>query len=301
MASGKVSVNSDEVNNALSYVVNSCGTLEGNVSSKLPGNFEVLSELDLFSEGLTKLTKQVSDIISTHKSVISTITEHLSQIAESEENLYQDFSSGIGYYNGGASGGYVEDSNGSDTTVDNENDGKKIKADELVKIIQELDENSIISLVNLINVKKDEKTKLIDVLFDTSKSETLFTVIKELLKDQPLDENITVEDYKKIQKSLLNKLLTSNYNVKGLTDSSILTAKEYLLSVAKGNNITPEELIMNNSYKETLKNSLMKLYDGDANAKNEEITNFRSYVDKVAEENGVTVEDLLSKKIELIL
>lgn len=304
MASGKVSVNSEEVNNVLTYVVNSCGSLEENVSSKLPGSFSILSDLDLFSEGLTKLSKQVSDIISTHKSVISTITEHLSQLAESEEQLYTSFNNGIGNYTGGGSyGGNPSGSNGSDTTVDSENDGKKIKADELIKCIQELDENSIISLIDLINVKKDDKTKLIDVLFDASKSETLFTVIKELLKDQPLDENISLEDYKKIQKSLLNKLMTSNYEIKGLSDNSILTAKEYLLSIAKNNNIAPEELIINNNYQETLKTSLMKLYDGDGitNVKNEEIINFRGYIDKVASENNITVEDLFNKNIELIL
>lgn len=303
MASGKVSVNSDVVNNALSYIVNSCGTLEGNVLGKLPGNFEVLSELDLFSSGLTKLSKQVDEIVTTEKSIISTITEHLSQIAESEENLYQSFNSGIGSYSGGSSGGATGPSSGSDTTVDNQEDGKKIKADELMKSIQELDANSIVELLNLINIKKDEKTKLTDMLFDTSKSQELFTIIKELLKDQPLDENISLDDYKKIQKTLLNRLMTAEFDIKGLTDSSILTAKEYLVSIAKNNNVSPEDLILDSNYRNTLKVSLMKLYDGDgvSNVKNEEIIAFRTYIDKVAKENDVTVEDLLNKKIELIL
>lgn len=304
MASGEVSVNSDVVNNALSYVVNSCGTLEGSVSSKLPGNFECLAELDLFSEGLTKLSTQVKEIISTEKSIISTITEHLSQLATNEEDLYQGFNNGVQNYNNGSNNnGPTGNSNGSDTTIDEENDGKKIKAEELINSIKELDANSLVDLLNLINVKKDEKTQLVDMLFDTSNSEKLFTIIKELLKDQQLDENISLEDYKKIQKTLLNKLMTADFDIKGLTDNSILTAKEYLVSVAKQNNISPEELIIDSQYRNTLKTSLMKLYDGDgiSNVKDEEIKAFRAYIDKVAKENDITVEDLFNKKIDLII
>lgn len=303
MASGKVSVNSDVVNNALSYIVSSCGTLEGSVSSKLPGNFEVLAELDLFSSGLTKLSTQVKEIISTEKSIISTITEHLSQVAATEEDIYQGFTSGIGSYSGGSSGGSTGGSSGTDTTVDDENDGKKIKAEELMDDIKKLDANSLVELLNLINVKKDEKTQLIDVLFDASNSEKLFTIIKELLKDEQLDENISLEDYKKIQKALLNRLMTADFDIKGLTDDSILTAKEYLVSVAKENNISPEALIIDSQYRDTLKTSLMKLYDGDgiSNVKNEEVNAFRTYIDKVAKKNDVTVEDLFNKKIDLIV
>lgn len=303
MASGKVSVNSDVVNSALSYVVNSCGTLEGSVSSKLPGNFEVLAELDLFRTGLTKISKQVDEIVSTEKNIIATITDHLSQLASNEETLYKKFNNRIERNSSGSNGKEPLNSSGSSITIEKEEDGKKIKADELIKNIQELDADTIVELLNLINVKKDEKTKLTDMLFDTSKTEELFTIIKELLKDQPLDENISQEDYKRIQKTLLNRLMTAEFDIKGLTDNSILTAKEYLVSIAKQNNISPEELILDSNYRNTLKISLIKLYDGDriSNIKNEEIIAFRIYIDKIAKENDITVEDLFNKKIDLII
>ena len=117
--------------------------------------------------------------------------------------------------------------------------------------------------------------------------------------DVSIDTTVTSDSFD-IQKMLLEKLLTSESNIEGIgfKDNSILIAKEYFVSIAKENNIAISELLLNEKYESLLLSSINKLYLGDNlvkyNVSDKTLELVRSFVDKVAEDNGVTSEKVLS-------
>ena len=91
---GKVSINSDAVSQALSQISKSCTLLEGDVVGKIPGNFQVLIDLGLLSTAPSKLQKQVTDLVSVHKSIASQMSTHLDTVIQTDNNLYNQFTGG---------------------------------------------------------------------------------------------------------------------------------------------------------------------------------------------------------------
>ena len=302
-SSGKVSINSEEVSNALTYIVNSCAVIEGDISSKIPGSFQALADLGFFATGLNKIQEQVKSVINVHKDLISQISSHLESVAQTETELSTQFRNGGNNYSG-YNNYYGGGSSGSSTDVDGVVDGQKINAQQLIEFIPQLDDDSKTNLVRFINVKKEEGTSFVDLLFNTSKSEELFVLINKALGDNVDLSNLTINDYIEVQKTLLEMICANEIDCKELNQNTILIAKEYLNNMAKANNYKVSDLLIDPDYRNTLKTMLINLYDGDVknnSASTEEIENFRNYIDRVALANNLTYEKLLSEKIELIL
>ena len=71
---GKVSINSDTLNRVSSKLSSSASSLESDVGSKLPGKFQGLATLGLYSNGLTKIKEQVDFIVDTAKNLASEVS-----------------------------------------------------------------------------------------------------------------------------------------------------------------------------------------------------------------------------------
>lgn len=300
MANGKVAINTDIVNATLSYIVNSCAIVEGDISSKIPGNFQPLADLGLLPTSLTKIQEQIKLVVSVHKDLITQISSHLEDVAKTEDDLSNEFDSDTGRRDDSRN---TDSQEGSDTSFDEVEDGKQITADKLVEYIPNLDSDSKLLLIKLLDTNKKKETKLIDLLFNTSKSEELFVLLRQIFKDNSELTNVSIEDYKKVQKILLDTILKENIPYKELTDNSILIAKEYLIDISKMNNIDTSDLILDSKYQNLLKTSLIKLYDGnDIEGVSETvINNFRAYIDRVSKENNIKADELLTNNIGLIL
>ena len=284
----------------------SCANLEENMAGKLPGNFSVLADLDLYSNGISTIISQTNLVIDSHKTLISQITQHLEGYASKETQLSSLLESGLGNYQS-SSGSYSgDDIVSDDIMIDDVDSGKKIDASYLLENIPKLTDDEKRTMLYLLNVNKPEDTTLVSLLLDTSSSEKLYTTLKKIFKDTFQDStNLTLEDYQKVQKILLDSICSGDILTQNLKTDSILSAKEYLLKISSENNINISDLLLENEYTKILQTALLNLYDGNEIGKyelsNDMINNFREYIDNLATYNNTTSEHLLTDKIDLVI
>lgn len=302
MANGKVSISSEVVSNTINCLNSSLSGIQNGVATKIPGAFQVLADLGLFSNGLAKIEEQINSLVNIHQQIISYISSHVDKVFGTDTELKNKFSSGgSGSHSG--EGGYLGGSpEGSQTDVHNVEDGQKIDSNTLIQFFPELSDETKLNLIKFIDINKGD-TSLIDLLFDSSKSEELFVIVKEALKDSVDFSNVTFDDYIKIQKQIVEMLCSKDFSYPGLTDNSILIAKEYLASVSKANNINVSDLILDDKYSKTLEESLLNLYDGDNvnDVSPKVIDDYRNYIDKEAANNNMKSEELLTQNINIII
>lgn len=303
---GSIIINSNEINKTINYLSTSCANLEENMAGKLPGNFSVLADLDLYSNGISTIISQTNLVIDSHKTLISQITQHLESYASKETQLSSLLESGLGNYQS-SSGSYSgDDIVSDDIMIDDVDSGKKIDASYLLENIPKLTDDEKRTMLYLLNVNKPEDTTLVSLLLDTSSSEKLYTTLKKIFKDTFQDStNLTLEDYQKVQKILLDSICSGDILTQNLKTDSILSAKEYLLKISSENNINISDLLLENKYTKILQTALLNLYDGNEIGKyelsNDMINNFREYIDNLATYNNTTSEHLLTDKIDLVI
>lgn len=307
MAKGKVTINSDAINQVVSQLSSSATALESDVAGKLPGDFQVLVDLGLLTNAVSKVQQQVSDLVAIHNSVIAEIQSHLGSSMETEDNLANSFGngrrSGGGNGGGGDSSSPSADPEGSNTDVDKQDDGKEINPEGLIEAIPKIDDKTLIELIEFLNINKNEKTRLIDLLFDTSKSEELFVLLRKAFGEEDKLDGVTLEDYKKVQKTLLDAVINCQLSYQELDTKSILVAKEFLIEFSKNKNMTPAELLLDEKYRDELKDGLQQLYDGDNVDKisARTINNFREYVDNIAASNNKSADDILASNLRILI
>lgn len=309
MANTQISINSEAAYNVMTYVANSSSILEGDVSSKLSSGFEALTSLGFLDNSLSKVQSQVKSLINAHKSIISEIASHLSSVEEQEndlENGYRNRTYGGGY-NGGSNGGSGgEAATPEDTSafeLQQEDDGLQISADELCEMLDFIDDEHQENLINLINANKDSDDSLIELLLNNKNSKKLYKVLKKIFGDKINIDDMTLEDYEKVQKKIINMIVKSEVDIPALSEKTVLSGKDYLSKVCKDNNIDPSDLFFDDKYKHTLKKSLQDIYDGNVHdtMTEGEINNFRGYLDTLADSNNITVEDLIENHVDLVV
>ena len=303
MAKGSVSINSDVVSSILANMSSVYSTFSSDITSSVDGDFSVLSELG-FGNCISKIKSQATSLTNVQKSIIDSIASHLSDVEDTENKLNSGFNnsySGSSYVGDSSSGS--DDVGGSDYDVDDDEDGKKINAEELASMITSLDEDEKKSLLSLINSNKDSNTSLNDLLMNYENSEELFKILKSVLGTDKEFADFTDEEKELIQKTLLNTIVNGETEYQELKTDSILMAKEYLKDVCNDYKIDPSDLIYDSLYRNVLKTSLKDLYNGnvDSDVPESEILEFRQYVDKVAQQNNTSAIDLINNNVQLLL
>ena len=224
-------------------------------------------------------------------------------VSNNEDELYREFTGGDrgGNYSGGNRNGSLEGA-GDEIELEEE-DGKKVNCEKLCEIIPELDEESKINLLKCLKFYKEEDTNFIDLLLDTSCSEELFTIIKKAFGDSIDIEELSLEDIEKVQRVLLDTILSKDVNTTKFEANSILIAKEYLIKVCSDNKINPSELFFDDKYRNNLKQTLKNIYNGDVSGtmSEEKITEFKTYIDNICLKNNTTAEELIDNKVEILL
>lgn len=300
---GKVSISSDTLNTVANKLNSSASSLEGEVGGKLPGNFQGLSTLGLYSNGLTKIKEQVDYVVETTKNLASEVSSHLSEAEETEEELTRELDNSSGYSSsGGRNGG--SNINSGDTTDGKTDKGKSIKSSELVDLLKKIDDSTVDRLVEFIDTKKDQDT-LNHYIFNYDRSKALYKTILEAL-GYSVDEldSVTEAEYKEVQKTLIDELFTAETLPKKLETNSILTAREYLVLIANKNGISVGELLVEDKHENVLKEALKNLYDGAISAEDAvsgaTVNNFRTFVDGVASDNNVSYTEVLNNTSMLL-
>jgi len=322
MANQKISINSATAQSVMTYVANSASILESDVSSKLSSSFEPMTSLG-FLTCLPTIQSQVTSLANAHQKLVSEITSHLGIAEDTEKRLENDYNNGSygtgskGGYSGGSSGGSGGGGGGSYSGGTEEmgeeyveeysemtdvSEGLPISVSELSELLDNIDGEYQNNFVELLNQNIEGGDSLSELLLDNTKSKKLYKVIKNIFGDKFNFDDMKLEDYKELQKVVLNMIVKSDVNMPVLNEKTILTCKEYLNKVCNDNNIEPSDLLLDSRYANTLKIALADVYNGkaDSTLSEEAVTNFRSYLDSLAEKNNISVTELLNNHMDLI-
>jgi hypothetical protein len=291
----KVTIDSSALESILSKI-NTDKTKIEDVKSKLDTAFSALTNAGLFETCLTSLKDEADSIISTYDALYNSIKTHLDDVTSTEDQVTQVANNYRSYYSASSGGGSGSSVSGSESTTTDIGESKEVDTTKIEDEIEKLDVNSVELLLNFINIVKDTGKTLIEILFDEDNAEYLANLLVSFYSLYGLTE-VEYDDASEVQKKLLKLILNSNEDLPAsLTDITILQFKTYLQSVAKDNNITAYDLVMEDEYKDLLTTSLQKLYDKDVD-KNEFDENycieFQAFVNMKANKNNKTTEEVL--------
>lgn len=296
----KINISTEEVMNAISILDSSLSIIEGSMVTSVSNDFVVLSSLDLFSEGLDKLKNQLTTLKQSNENLMTKISLHVNEITELENSIATEIQNELVRGNAGTGGGGSYYSNIDSVDVSNVDNNTNISNAQVIENIGNIKDVEVDNIMSFLNINKGEYS-INDILLSDVGSGILLCLLKKFYGDTNVSIDTTVtSDSFDIQKMLLEKLLTSESNIEGVgfKDNTILIAKEYFVSIAKENNIAISELLLNEKYETLLLNSINKLYLGENlvkyNISDKTLESVRNFVDKVAEDNGVTSEKVLS-------
>jgi hypothetical protein len=301
MKSGQINVNSQDLESAISLIGNSKNALESDAISSLDNDFKVLTELGLFTSGLSSIKSNISKIAEIEGSFISSLSTHLSSLKTQEDNI----SNYIGSYGGSYGGGGTRSSTATSTYTNADTDavdkGTKISNTELANFLAEMNvDTSKLLLENISKQAAANGTTITELMLNPEKSGLLVEILKKLCGDTNTEIDTTsTDDSNLIQKILLAKFSGLDTDVFAeLDDKTLLKGLKYFTEYAKENGITVTDLLYDNKNSGKLTEAISKLYNGEEldNYKptDKEVNDVKSYVDSVAAKNNTTSDKLLS-------
>ena len=296
----KINISTDDVMNVITILDGTLNIIENSMLASLSKDFDVLVSLDLFSEGLAKLKSQIEALKQSNENLMTKITLHADEISELEESIAKQIQQEIigAAAASGGSGSYY--SFIESVEVSDVNNNVSISNSNVSESINSITDVEVESIMSFLNINKGEYS-INDILLSDVGSGILLCLLKKYYGDTTIniDTEISEESFN-IQKLFLEKVLNNESIVDNIkfNDNVIFIAKKYFVSIAKNNNISISELILDEKYENLLLNSINKLYLGENlseyDISDNTISMVREFVDKVAEDNGVTTEKVLS-------
>ena len=139
---------------------------------------------------------------------------------------------------------------------------------------------------------------LLSVMLTDSYSANILTyTLKNILGYEGELGKVSTSDDTLIQKELLKKIVNQNENVfQKIDEKTFLVGMPYLKSFAKEHNLDVAELVLNDKNEDLLMTSLVNIFDGNTgnSLTAKEVEGVRSYLNSVADKNGISTETLLS-------
>ena len=301
MASGEKKYYEGEIEEAKASLSSAKSTLSSDVIPSLNSNFQILVELGLFP-GLAKIKTQAQSLADAYEYVISALSAHVSAERENERKVGDTVRSYTGTTGGtqAPTGGDTTRPTGGTTittpkpTVKPVEEGKQISTEELVKLINDMTFEEIITLLKNIVTNGG----LLSVMLTDSYSANILTyTLKNILGYEGELGKVSTSDDTLIQKELLKKIVNQNENVfQKIDEKTFLVGMPYLKSFAKEHNLDVAELVLNDKNEDLLMTSLVNIFDGNTgnSLTAKEVEGVRSYLNSVADKNGISTETLLS-------
>ncbi len=305
MADNKVSFDSNDVSSIVSSLNTSAQTLVS-VSSSVTSSFSPLTSCDLFSDGISKLSQKLESIKTSFEGIITAIGGQTQTYSDVESAVQQAGDNYMSYYDGGSSGGISVGGKYSDDSVYETFEiyhGESVNTS-LDDVVSQIDDKTLVSLLNFININKDENVTISDLLKEEN-SEILIKYLVEFFKKYTNVE-YTYTDKTLIRKELIKCILNSTVDLpKSIKDNSIIMFKTYLESIAKSCKITVADLLIEPEYSELAQVSLSNLYLNKAEIDKYDITeqdleNFRQLVALRTKEYNMSVDELFKNPIYLV-
>lgn len=301
-----IQINNDAINTAISLTSKSSTNLQSTVAGNLPGVFSVLSDLGLYSNGLTAISKQVALVIENHEILAALLSSHLDSVSSHEDDLSRAADSKFGNYLAEAEGD-GDPSHGIEIEgIEEIEPGSNVTPEYLLENIPKINDENLGNIIKLLETLKSEDVSLMELLFDPEKASILFLLLRNILGDKSEDlEGISDEDFASVQRALIDAIISEKVELPDINDNPFLITSVYLAKISKEKNIKPSELFFLEENKSILKTALLDLYDGNEIEKydlsDKTITDFREYIDKIAMKNNKTYVEVLTDHLDLVI
>ena len=288
MANG-INYNSEEVFDTEKVLQESIDVLKSEIENSVSTEYGVLEDLDLFYDGMGTLKKQITEINENNDKLLKELLEHdqeMNDLEESQERFIHDFITerdSTYHYNGD----YIKTN-----SIDIENvnkDGKKVSDSKLGSILVN------ISYLDIVTILKDIlRNQKLDILTDKEKYSILATKLNNILKVSGfIDKDLEIgED---IGKELL-EYIAGNKKLSKEFKNSFIETLPYLKRYAQDNNIDFYELITKEENNAKFMEAYKDLYVGNNvdGMEIDDITSISSYLENVAENNNLSINELLA-------
>ena len=149
---GQINIDSTDIEETLSMLGDSVGTLEGDTYSYVNDNYDVLEDLGLVDNSVTKVKKQIDELVRSQNKVIVDLKNHLETYYQTENEIVD--------YIKNFEGGFKENNTIVDvtseytaSTIDNVSTGKNVTKGDAVKFIKSVSEGMLLKEMLLNSLK----------------------------------------------------------------------------------------------------------------------------------------------------
>lgn len=298
--SNTIEYNSEELYETVSIIEEAKKILAEEIKTSLDSDFSDLVELNLFSEGLSKLKSQAASLIDTHENLIASLKTHDAEIGNTEtetEQIIRNYQ--VPTPSGSGSSGYSGSSVASgEVTTEDVVKGNEINNTVLKEILPQLDYSSHLQILK--NIMIYNEGNVTNLLFEPSMSNHLVYLLKKMMTDDaitkdPKATNETID----IQKVLLRSIANDKNNAfSELDDETVLVAIKHFDKFAKSNNLDVADLLLDEKNQTVLFKEIKNIYENKntSDMSQNELNKFKKYIDTIAGKNNMTSEELLSNE-----
>lgn len=298
--SNTIEYNSEELYETVSIIEEAKKILAEDIKTSLDSDFSDLVELNLFSEGLSKLKSQAASLIDTHENLIASLKTHDAEIGNTEtetEQIIRNYQ--VPTPSGSGSSGYSGSSVASgEVTTEDVVKGNEINNTVLKEILPQLDYSSHLQILK--NIMIYNEGNVTNLLFEPSMSNHLVYLLKKMMTDDaitkdPKATNETID----IQKVLLRSIANDKNNAfSELDDETVLVAIKHFDKFAKSNNLDVADLLLDEKNQTVLFKEIKNVYENKntSDMSQNELNKFKKYIDTIAGKNNMTSEELLSNE-----
>ena len=304
-----ISLNFTEIKSIADNINKNINTYSEEVNKVVNNNFNGLRNLGLFTEGFEKIDNNIKNVVRANTSLTTAINNHINEDIDMENDI-------ANYINNKGSNCILNvdhSTNNANVTSEYKNIVVKevnkgmpiVTATELSKQIPVFESDNKKILLQSINTNRGNDT-FSELLLNKDKADDLYKITKATLGDNKnkVTKNEGTED---LQNSILNSVLDVTDEILASNNNkSMIVGLPYLDKYASNLNTNLIDLLFSDNRKVDLMNGLNDLYQGikidEYNFKNSDYNAFKSFVDTLSEQNGLTPETMLrdSKYLDII-
>ena len=303
-----ISLNFTEVKSIADNINRNINTYSEEVNKVINNNFKGLKNLGLFTEGFETIDKNIKNVVKANTALTTAINNHISQDIDMENDIANYIS------NRGGNCILNVDHSTNDANVTTEyknivvnevNKGTPIvRATELSEQILTFEDDNKKTLLESINTNRGNDT-FSDLLLNKDKADDLFKITKQSLGD--ISNNVKKEEgTDDLQNSILTSVLDVTDEVLSNNNKSMIVGLPYLDKYASNLNTNLIDLLFSDNRQADLMNGLSDLYQGikidDYGFKESDYNAFKTFIDTLSEQNGLTPETMLrdTKYLDII-
>ena len=294
--SDRINYDSNEISNIVSKIGNYTNLIQSDVEYSINKDFNLLKELDLFSEGLDLLLSRSDNIIYLNNKLVNFLNTHDSDINDLENSNTALFNKEeIEVKEEEAYAGSIISID--EIVLNKINDGKVILTEYVNEVIPSFSYDMKLEVLKRILNNNDNS---LSILTDKDESDILIYQLKNHLSEKySINLNkLANEEEKELQKAFFESISDNDTNIfDELDTNTFLQGLSYYKQVAKKNGISEADLLFDDENKDLFMNTINDIYNSSDQIDvltESEINSVKNYIDEIASANSIGVKELLS-------